>query len=100
MIRIAATACFALTTLVAGCTVAEFEPGYESGGIGPIEAQARNNCVGAVRRTTGAAVSIMSSTYSATGTEVVMRALPDQTWRCVASSDGTIANLALISDDG
>lgn len=100
MTRIVPTVCIALAMFAAGCTVAEYEPGYEGGGIGPIEAQARNNCVGAVRRTTGAAVTIMSSTYAQAGTEVVMRALPDQTWRCVASSDGTIAQLNLIADDG
>lgn len=84
-----------LTTLFVGCTVVEVEPGYESGGIGPIEAQARNNCVGQLRDTTGRAIAIVSSTYSAVGTEVVMRALPDEDWRCVAGSDGGVITLEM-----
>ena len=86
----------ALAAALAGCATVEFEPGHEDGSIGPVEADARRSCVNALRQNTGAAVAINSSTYSASGTVVLMRAMPDQDWTCTAASDGTVTNLELV----
>jgi hypothetical protein len=83
--------------LVAGCVeVAE----TSAPGNAP-EAQARAACVRDVRATTGnPAVSVVSSSFSEAGTQVILRVGPTGTWQCTAYRDGTTAGIMSLTNEG
>ncbi|MBF9059058.1 hypothetical protein HKCCSP123_07665 [Rhodobacterales bacterium HKCCSP123] len=69
--------------------------------IDPLEAQARTACTGAVRSTTGnPAVSVISSSFSEAGTEVILRVGETGTWRCIGYRDGSTAGVMSITNEG
>lgn len=66
-----------------------------------LEGQARTNCVAAVRQTTGNSdVSVMRSSFSEAGTEVILRVGPTGTWRCIGYRDGTTTGITSLTNEG
>ncbi len=65
------------------------------------EASAQQACVRDVRSTTGNSdVSVLSSSFSEAGTEVILQVGPTGQWSCIAYSDGTTANIMSLTDEG
>ena len=66
-----------------------------------LEGKARAACVGAVRTTTNnPAVSVIRSSFSEAGTEVILKVGETGTWRCIGYRDGTTAGVMSITDEG
>ena len=66
-----------------------------------LEGQARTNCVAAVREQTGNPdVSVISSSFSEAGTEVILRVGPTGTWRCIGYRDGATAGITSLTNEG
>lgn len=66
-----------------------------------LEGQARTNCVAAVQRTTGNSnVSVIRSSFSEAGTEVILQVGPTGTWRCIGYRDGTTAGIMSLTNEG
>jgi pantoate kinase len=62
---------------------------------------AQQACVRDVRSFTGNGdVSVIRSSFSQAGTEVILRVGPTGTWRCIAYSDGTTAGIESMTDEG
>jgi len=62
---------------------------------------AEQACVRDVRAMTGnPSVSVISSSFSEAGTEVILRVGPSGTWRCIAYRDGTTAGIESLTDEG
>lgn len=65
------------------------------------EAAARQACVRDVRSTTGNPdVSVLSSSFSEAGTEVILQVGPTGQWSCIAYGDGTTADIMSLTDEG
>lgn len=91
----------AIASVLAGCV--EDTGGASSNAVpgNTLEGQARTNCVAAVRRATGNPnVSVISSSFSEAGTEVILRVGPSGTWRCIGYRDGTTAGIMSLTDEG
>lgn len=83
---------------ITGCV--EMDSGAPAAGNAP-EAAARAACVRDVRSTTGNGdVSVIRSSFSEAGTEVILRVGPTGTWRCIAYSDGSTAGIESMTDEG
>ncbi len=66
-----------------------------------LEGQARTNCVAAVRQTTGNSdVSVIRSSFSEAGTEVILQVGPTGTWRCIGYRDGTTTGITSLTNEG
>lgn len=92
-ILIAALAASALT----GCVET---PSAAAPGNAP-EAAAQSACVRDVRATTGNPdVSVIRSSFSEAGTEVILRVGPTGTWRCIAYRDGTTTGIMSLTNEG
>lgn len=69
--------------------------------LDPLEAQARAACVSAVRSTTNnPEVSVIRSSFSEAGTEVILRVGETGTWSCIGYRDGSTAGVMSITDEG
>lgn len=91
----------AVAGILAGCV--EDTGGSSSNAVAgnTLEGQARTNCVAAVRRTTGnPSVSVISSSFSEAGTEVILRVGPSGTWRCIGYRDGTTGGIMSLTNEG
>jgi hypothetical protein len=76
-------------------------PGSGAAAGNSAEAAARQACVRDVRATTGNSdVSVIRSSFSKAGSEIVLRVGPTGTWQCTAYSDGTTANIMSLTDEG
>lgn len=65
------------------------------------EAAAQQACVRDVRSTTGNGdVSVIRSSFSEAGTEVILRVGSTGTWRCIAYRDGSTAGIESLTDEG
>lgn len=87
---------------LAGC-VEDTGSSYAPAGVpgNSLEGQARTNCVAAVRQTTGNSdVSVIRSSFSEAGTEVILQVGPTGTWRCIGYRDGTTAGIMSLTDEG
>lgn len=88
-----------LLAALSGCV--ETESGTTAVSVDPLEAQARSACVAAVRSTTGNYdVSVIRSSFSEAGTEVILRVGPTGTWRCIGYRDGSTAGVMSVTDEG
>lgn len=88
---------------LAGCveTTETAADGGASSTGNALEDQARNSCVAATRAETGNPdVSVISSSYSEAGTEVILQVGPTGTWRCIGYSDGSTADVMSTTDEG
>ena len=66
-----------------------------------LEGQARTNCAAAVRKTTGNSdVSVIRSSFSEAGTEVILQVGPTGTWRCIGYRDGTTTGITSLTNEG
>ena len=83
-------------TLLAGCVE---ESGETVATTPTVEEQA---CLRDVTRTTNNGdVTLLSSSFSQAGTEVIVGVGPDRArWRCIGYSDGTTADIQSLTDEG
>jgi hypothetical protein len=65
------------------------------------EAAARAACIRDVAAQTGNPdVTVIRSSFSEAGTEVILRVGPSGTWRCIAYRDGTTTGIMSMTDEG
>jgi hypothetical protein len=96
-----AGASLAAAMALSGCV----EVSVPAGGAAPPgnepEAAARAACIRDVRAETGNPdVSVIRSSFSEAGTEVILQVGPTGTWRCIAYRDGTTAGIMSMTDEG
>jgi hypothetical protein len=88
---VALTACVEVSSPPAGAA----PPGNQP------EAEARAACIRDVRAQTGNPdVSVIRSSFSEAGTEVILRVGPSGTWRCIGYRDGSTAGIMSMTDEG
>lgn len=95
---LSAFAALAAAGFLAGCVE---DNGVATAPGNSVEAQARTNCVGAVRAQTGNPnISVVSSSFSEAGTEVILRVGPTGTWRCIGYRDGSTGGIMSMTNEG
>ncbi len=90
-------AALASSASLAGCVETVSDPGPGNS----VEANARANCVQAVRSQTGNPdVSVISSEFSEAGTRVVLRVGPTGTWECWGYTNGATDRIMSLTNEG
>lgn len=91
----------ASATVLTGCVEMDTGMGGDPGPGNSAEAAARQACLRDVSAQTGNYdTSVIRSSFSEAGTEVIVRVGPTGTWRCIAYRDGTTAGIMSMTNEG